>query len=1187
MSSDKEDLQRETRGGGTPSSAETKLRSRSHSSTSSKTMVAIAMAAASPPPNPPPPLPHPHPPPSHPPPPVPSSASGDLTPRRSGGKVIITSGGKTASASAGVAAESGSGSSPRGLRVPDDRGRSLSHSHSRSRSRSRSMPRSAPRSRSRSRSLSLSPPRSQSPPRSRSRSHSPRSKMRTRHRSKSRSKSRPRHFSRSPSQSPLRSRSRERTRYDRDRRPRDRYDRERYDRDRRYRDRFDRDHYRSRTEREKPRVRDKATDEKRAHHRSPSDSHVALSGTPHHRRNRSSKLPAASNTLSKKIGHYQCGTLLGVSSTCRIYSAVNVTSGDSAIVRQFDMLKIPAAMMKPIKINYPRIRTLAHPNLVSLKEVLFVDDTLYAVTDFIEGSHSLTTLLHKHKSFPPNLVSRCIFQILAVLEYLHKADYMCGGIHSTNVIVDPTGTIKIAHVNPLVNLQAPGPVGVVYETPAYVPLEVVAGKPHSKSSDIWALGCLCIELLTGMEPYADCANPFEAYAKILTDKHPTFPSTISEDLNDFLLRCFTPDPESRPSASNLKSHPWLTLGQTCESESVLRTFITATATSDDSVAKPNSEPVVLIRQTGSVEEDILHFTEVAAQHQLIFEKISRTPEGQAPGEVLAVLKESCHWQQQILKLLAQLQKTISEEQRRNTALILDKSLVDRMLVEYQQEIGKADLIVANICKLEDLLIQSGKFTLFMKTSLYEQGGVEKLASVLYGKLSLDAFTGASLAGFLNHFEDTKKWRKKYCVLKDNFLLTFKSFKLTELALNAYYIAEKTVEIIGETAIHGHCFRCNSQLFAADDEETMANWISAIKSSTYWYERKEDELSKAKKSLRSQQSPIKRTESRSFLTQETKEAIATLTHTTSMSPLSNNSTLAPNTRIRVNSASAITESVPATRTRGNSSTIESAPSPSIQAVPEAKTPESVDTRTKSETKLTSSKVKLDSKPPDTKPKVEVKTAESPKLEPKPKSPNELDDRLPMFGLSLEYLAQREMVVVPSVVETLIDHLLKYAIAEEGILRVPGSYTEINAIKDEIEREPWDINLKPHELHAIAGLLKVFFRELPVPLIPPEVNMRCQELQNEASAQNLDESILAVSIAQVLQNEIPVVHFAVLQRLVDLVIAIESNAAVNRMTLDNLLTCLVPSLSCSPVIFVMAMQHYDTFWPHDKDKPRKGS
>jgi serine/threonine protein kinase len=57
------------------------------------------------------------------------------------------------------------------------------------------------------------------------------------------------------------------------------------------------------------------------------------------------------------------------------------------------------------------------------------------------------------------------------------------------------------------------------------------------ASDLWSVGCLVIELLTGYPPYYDL-QPMSALFRIVQDTHPPLPDNISPLLEDLLLKCF-------------------------------------------------------------------------------------------------------------------------------------------------------------------------------------------------------------------------------------------------------------------------------------------------------------------------------------------------------------------------------------------------------------------------------------------------------------------------------------------------------------------------------------------------------------------------------------------------------------------------------------------------------------------------
>lgn len=75
-------------------------------------------------------------------------------------------------------------------------------------------------------------------------------------------------------------------------------------------------------------------------------------------------------------------------------------------------------------------------------------------------------------------------------------------------------------------------------TPYWMAPEVIQESSEvTAACDIWSLGCTVIELLTGKPPYFDL-NQFTAMTKIVYEDRPPLPKDISEEMTDFLVRCF-------------------------------------------------------------------------------------------------------------------------------------------------------------------------------------------------------------------------------------------------------------------------------------------------------------------------------------------------------------------------------------------------------------------------------------------------------------------------------------------------------------------------------------------------------------------------------------------------------------------------------------------------------------------------
>jgi serine/threonine protein kinase len=80
-------------------------------------------------------------------------------------------------------------------------------------------------------------------------------------------------------------------------------------------------------------------------------------------------------------------------------------------------------------------------------------------------------------------------------------------------------------------------------------------RPFCSKVDIWAVGVLAYELIAGRPPF-EVADEAKTVTRIIYDHDLKFPSTFPEALRDFVKHALIKDPNSRPGASKLLTHPW-------------------------------------------------------------------------------------------------------------------------------------------------------------------------------------------------------------------------------------------------------------------------------------------------------------------------------------------------------------------------------------------------------------------------------------------------------------------------------------------------------------------------------------------------------------------------------------------------------------------------------------------------------
>ena len=89
-------------------------------------------------------------------------------------------------------------------------------------------------------------------------------------------------------------------------------------------------------------------------------------------------------------------------------------------------------------------------------------------------------------------------------------------------------------------------------SPYWIAPEVVLRQGHSFSADVWAYGCLLIEMYTGRPPWSDLVDSNQDFLQRIMkeDQYPTLPD-CSPALRDVIVACLTRNPRERPTADEL------------------------------------------------------------------------------------------------------------------------------------------------------------------------------------------------------------------------------------------------------------------------------------------------------------------------------------------------------------------------------------------------------------------------------------------------------------------------------------------------------------------------------------------------------------------------------------------------------------------------------------------------------------
>nr|XP_046242182.1 PH_BCR_vertebrate and RhoGAP_Bcr domain-containing protein isoform X2 [Scatophagus argus] len=161
---------------------------------------------------------------------------------------------------------------------------------------------------------------------------------------------------------------------------------------------------------------------------------------------------------------------------------------------------------------------------------------------------------------------------------------------------------------------------------------------------------------------------------------------------------------------------------------------------------------------------------------------------------------------------------------------------------------------------------------------------------------------------------------------------------------------------------------------------------------------------------------------------------------------------------------------------------------------------------------------------------------------------------VFGVKINVVTKRERSKVPLIVRQCVEEIERRGMEEVGIYRVSGVATDIQALKAAFDSNNKDVSVMMREMdvNAIAGTLKLYFRELPEPLFTDEL------YPNFVGGIALSDSVAKESCMLNLLLSLPEPNLLTFLFLLDHLKRVTENESVNKMSLHNLATVFGPTL-----------------------------
>ncbi|MGH7877223.1 MAG: serine/threonine-protein kinase [Candidatus Dormibacteraceae bacterium] len=251
----------------------------------------------------------------------------------------------------------------------------------------------------------------------------------------------------------------------------------------------------------------------------------------------------------KQLGRFSVQEELGRGAMGVVYRGVHPSLGVPVAIK---VLGEPFCSDEGFRARFRReaavVAGLDHPGLVSVYDFDVDGDALFIVMEFVEG-RSLREVLRSRQVLPPAEAIDILEQLLSAVGAAHARGIVHRDLKPDNVLVSAEGKTKILDFG-IARVVDDGQrltvTGAMVGTPSYMSPEQVKGERVDPRSDLYSLGVMLYELLSGATPFSG-GIPHVLHAQVF--EQPARPPSIPTDLLDLVMKAMAKDPAERFQSS--------------------------------------------------------------------------------------------------------------------------------------------------------------------------------------------------------------------------------------------------------------------------------------------------------------------------------------------------------------------------------------------------------------------------------------------------------------------------------------------------------------------------------------------------------------------------------------------------------------------------------------------------------------
>ena len=535
-----------------------------------------------------------------------------------------------------------------------------------------------------------------------------------------------------------------------------------------------------------------------------------------------------------KISDFQILKELGAGSFGHVYLVSHKITKAQYAIKAIDKRDKSNQNEKPyfrreIEVMYK----IHHPNVVKLFGHFEDNNYCYFIMEYIEKGNIYNLIPHDgKKKLNTKIVASLIKDVISAVYYLHhmKPIIIHRDIKPENVLLGEGLVSKLTDFGWSNYMQEDEKRKTVCGTPIYLAPEIIKEEGHDEKVDVWCIGVLLFELITGNVPFQ--GNDLESLKENILHLRIAWPKDINTDAKNLIKKILKLDPGSRISLEEMLQHPFISKNFPNAINSLIKPgdqgeYPTFIINKDD----PNKwEPIIKSKENSKDGDN----KELEKEKEIINKK--QKSRGNTPPEKEISTKESSKDEEDQL-MREQYEKLYEKYEilKRDFEILKDSSGSSNDIEEIKKQIKEKEERIVNLTKLaKDNGIDPDEISLQTKFGILEKQNIELKQKVSNYEQIIREKQGTVVDNKLKEFRDSISGKDKDVYSKQIENMKKNLDKETRQKLN---------EIIKEKEKQIKLFKNEEKTRREKEKKRFITLINKYDKTLTWVEKENKELKK--------------------------------------------------------------------------------------------------------------------------------------------------------------------------------------------------------------------------------------------------------------------------------------------------------------------------------------------------------